>query len=550
MTDPGNNDGEGSNNIFQESGIWKRRDIFATSALLLPLASLPFFSSFFPFAVELGGGKWKREPAAARDGPVNLALTSSMKQSTESVLLSLLPLSLSTGGGSVRAFLTLRDRVEGVGVVRLLGYTDKAWSDALRFSSDALEFLDAKRDYLTPLFREDDDAMTQIYKETRAEDRIEAVRVGITDLIDAVADKDVRRTYEVQRRVLLALSDVGELLVDKFPYEVPFDGEYADLPRLLGRCRVTFSFTRADRPLGNVTIIADGFAAPITAGNFVDLCQRQFYSGLPVKKVSKRIGAPLSGGFSIAAIESVPIQDKIIETIEETLQGFKEDLFVGIPLATERPMPNASMNNFLTSSQQASFSSDVGIAADDPQIIGTLPILGSWKEGFVDPRTARLRKIPLEVIRRVKVSSSSKGSTSKAMRPFYKFSENLRQKQYCVDPVLSFDMPGLVALNHPDYNPDGGSAEFFVLPPRLINGDRSSIMDGQYAPFGYVVEGFDLLYSGVREGDVLASTEVDDFGMTNLVQPGPKDGGGFSLQKLFPLRSIGDDDDNDELNEE
>mmetsp|Transcript_26340 Transcript_26340/g.60678 ORF Transcript_26340/g.60678 Transcript_26340/m.60678 type:complete len:272 (+) Transcript_26340:437-1252(+) len=211
MTDPGNNDGEGSNNIFQESGIWKRRDIFATSALLLPLASLPFFSSFFPFAVELGGGKWKREPAAARDGPVNLALTSSMKQSTESVLLSLLPLSLSTGGGSVRAFLTLRDRVEGVGVVRLLGYTDKAWSDALRFSSDALEFLDAKRDYLTPLFREDDDAMTQIYKETRAEDRIEAVRVGITDLIDAVADKDVRRTYEVQRRVLLALSDVGEL---------------------------------------------------------------------------------------------------------------------------------------------------------------------------------------------------------------------------------------------------------------------------------------------------------------------------------------------------
>jgi hypothetical protein len=61
---------------------------------------------------------------------------------------------------------------------------------------------------------------------------------------------------------------------------------FAALPRLLGHVRVTFSlvqkmstnqgnnpFQKRETvlPLGNVMIVADGYDAPLTAGNFVDL---------------------------------------------------------------------------------------------------------------------------------------------------------------------------------------------------------------------------------------------------------------------------------------
>ena len=58
-----------------------------------------------------------------------------------------------------------------------------------------------------------------------------------------------------QRRALIALSEVGELLVSEFPYEVPEDGKYANLPRLLGRCKVTFTFQRGNKVLGDAMLL-------------------------------------------------------------------------------------------------------------------------------------------------------------------------------------------------------------------------------------------------------------------------------------------------------
>jgi Cyclophilin type peptidyl-prolyl cis-trans isomerase/CLD len=34
--------------------------------------------------------------------------------------------------------------------------------------------------------------------------------------------------------------------------------------------------------VGNISLIVDGFSAPVTAGNFIDLCLRGFYNGLPI----------------------------------------------------------------------------------------------------------------------------------------------------------------------------------------------------------------------------------------------------------------------------
>ena len=85
----------------------------------------------------------------------------------------------------------------------------------------------------------------------------------------------------VKKQAALALSKVGGLLVKKYPYDIPKEGKFSFLPRLLGRTQVTFVIKRPTKPridklVNNITIIANGFAAPITAGNFVDLYSRGF----------------------------------------------------------------------------------------------------------------------------------------------------------------------------------------------------------------------------------------------------------------------------------
>lgn len=84
-------------------------------------------------------------------------------------------------------------------------------------------------------------------------------------------------------------------------------------------------------------------------------------------------------------------------------------------------------------------------------------------------------------------------------------------------PALSFDIPGIVALNHPDKYVNGGSSEFFSIPAKDLSRQKSRLLDGQYAPFGYVTEGFDLL-SELKPGDIIAATDVSEFGRLNLVR--------------------------------
>ena len=103
--------------------------------------------------------------------------------------------------------------------------------------------------------------------------------------MDGSADNvDPDAFSEAKRRALFALSELGELLVPSFPYAVPTRGKFGYLPRLLGRCTVTLSFERPSssasafgvnfggndkQALGNVTIVADGYAAPISKGRLL-----------------------------------------------------------------------------------------------------------------------------------------------------------------------------------------------------------------------------------------------------------------------------------------
>jgi cyclophilin family peptidyl-prolyl cis-trans isomerase len=154
--------------------------------------------------------------------------------------------------------------------------------------------------------------------------------------------------------------------------------------------------------------------------------------------------------------------------------------------------------------------------------------VGSFQEGFFDPLTAKLRKIPLEIVRveQGKALLPGKGA------PMLSYAEDesngpVSRWDFSDTPasipnennraLLSFDIPGLVALNHPDKNLNGGSSEFFSLQLESLPDSKRSLLDGEYAPFGYITEGYDIFLS-LLPGDVIESTYVDEFGALNLVK--------------------------------
>ena len=104
------------------------------------------------------------------------------------------------------------------------------------------------------------------------------VEEGIAELLGYVEEGDRNAIYPKRLEVLDAIGDIEALMVKEFPFEIP--EEYDALPRLLGRATVEM-----DTDYGKTTIILDGYSAPLTAGNFLDLVQRGFYDGLEFNRV-------------------------------------------------------------------------------------------------------------------------------------------------------------------------------------------------------------------------------------------------------------------------
>ena len=90
----------------------------------------------------------------------------------------------------------------------------------------------------------------------------------------AAEAKDKEGVWSERKQMLDRVGELEALMVDGYPFEVP--EEYANLPQLKGRATVEITTSR-----GDVTVVVDGFSAPVTAGNFVDLVNKKFYDGLP-----------------------------------------------------------------------------------------------------------------------------------------------------------------------------------------------------------------------------------------------------------------------------
>ncbi|XP_030469965.1 peptidyl-prolyl cis-trans isomerase CYP38, chloroplastic [Syzygium oleosum] len=113
-------------------------------------------------------------------------------------------------------------------------------------------------------------------------DKLEA---GMDELQQIVEDRNRDAVAGKQRELLSYVGGVEEDMVDGFPYEVP--EEYKNMPLLKGRAAVDMKVKVKDNP--NLEecvfrIVLDGYNAPVTAGNFVDLVERHFYDGMEIQR--------------------------------------------------------------------------------------------------------------------------------------------------------------------------------------------------------------------------------------------------------------------------
>ncbi|KAL4447585.1 hypothetical protein ABPG75_004804 [Micractinium tetrahymenae] len=90
-----------------------------------------------------------------------------------------------------------------------------------------------------------------------------------------------------QQKALDYVGAMEEAMVRGLPFEVPKD--YADLPQLKGRATVEMKIRFADARENNttggtMTMVLDGYNAPVSAGDFLDLVRRGFYDGMEIQR--------------------------------------------------------------------------------------------------------------------------------------------------------------------------------------------------------------------------------------------------------------------------
>ena len=142
----------------------------------------------------------------------------------------------------------------------------KRWGPIKKDVTKVERMLDRKRSAILASVPED--------RQAQADAIIDSLIAETGPLREAAEAKDKEGVWIERKNMLDQVGELEELMVNGYPFEVP--EEYSSLPQLKGRATVQFTTTQ-----GDITVIADGYSAPVTAGNFVDLVNKKFYDGLP-----------------------------------------------------------------------------------------------------------------------------------------------------------------------------------------------------------------------------------------------------------------------------
>jgi len=141
---------------------------------------------------------------------------------------------------------------------------------------------------------------------------------------DSSFDSDSLEMAEVARKSAIeAVGEIEEMMVDTLPFPYRIPRRYESLPRLLGRATVELNISKGDKKewrgpngksLGSETkmkVVLDGYSAPLTAGNFVDLVQTGAYNDASILGAQRgfciRVGKK-GGGSESAKRRRVPIE--------------------------------------------------------------------------------------------------------------------------------------------------------------------------------------------------------------------------------------------------
>ncbi|MEM9483976.1 MAG: peptidylprolyl isomerase [Cyanobacteria bacterium P01_F01_bin.116] len=156
---------------------------------------------------------------------------------------------------------TVQDTLEGLNYA----LRTKQWGRAKREINKSVKALNRKRGAILEAVPE--------ARRSSAEPLLEKIDTQLAAMQEAAQTKDLESLWSGRRSTLSTIGELEFLMVKGFPYEVPED--YANLPQLKGRATIEFKTNE-----GPVTVVVDGYSAPVTAGNFVDLVKRGFYDGM------------------------------------------------------------------------------------------------------------------------------------------------------------------------------------------------------------------------------------------------------------------------------
>lgn len=154
-------------------------------------------------------------------------------------------------------------------------------------------------------------------KKAAAEDSMAKLVKGLEALQETVKVQDKQEVPLLQQELLRYVGDIEQDMVKGFPFEIP--QEYSNLPALKGRATITMDLTLKDNPVtdkAKMVIVVDGYNAPITAGNFVDLVNKKLYDGMEIQRADGFVvqtGKPEDGdGFKIGGkLQTIPLEVKV-----------------------------------------------------------------------------------------------------------------------------------------------------------------------------------------------------------------------------------------------
>lgn len=150
--------------------------------------------------------------------------------------------------------------------------SSRGWSAVSGDISTASSILTEDKDELLESVADD--------RKSEAETVISELQTGLNALRAVLETQDKDLILAEREKVLDVVGELEETMVQGFPFEVP--AEYSNLPQLKGRATVEINTSK-----GKIVAVLDGYSAPVTAGNFVDLVQRGFYDGLPFTRAEE-----------------------------------------------------------------------------------------------------------------------------------------------------------------------------------------------------------------------------------------------------------------------